>query len=149
MSNLAIEPIQRDPTEVDVLESRVRTVPNLLGRQTLWSVVSQPGSAFFVVRDTETDDEVGLLGVVNIKQGYFGEAHITFWDGKLNGKAAVCRDAARLVMESCSLHFLLTYIPEDLRAVIGFARKVGFIPLERRPGVETLVLFRKEPEKWE
>lgn len=138
-----VTPIHRDPTYVDELEEKIRTVPNFLSKsETLWSTISQAGSSFFEIKDC------GLVGIVNTRAGYYADAHITFWDGKLEGKEEVCRELATLLIEACRLHFLLTYIPERRLNLIGFASDVGFVPIKRSNGV-VMMSFFKERIKWE
>jgi hypothetical protein len=137
-----VRPLKRDPSYVDLLESHVRSVPNFLGKDTLWSLSSQVGSSFFEIGNC------GLVGVVNTHYGRFADAHITFWDGQLEGKEEVCKEVARFIIEACRLHFLLTYIPAGRTNLIAFAERLGFIKLEINNGVVLLGLF-KEKVKWE
>lgn len=138
----AVEPLVRDPEKVDEVETRLREVPNFLPEgQSLWGIVSQPDVAAFLV------DDVGALIVVNIKQSFYGECHVTFWDKKLEGREALCYTVAQMVMESASLRFLITYVPVNRQRLLTFAKKVGFRHIETSQDIAILALMREEP-KW-
>lgn len=143
----SVEPLKRKREFVEDLEAKMHTVPSLLdgADRSLWSLVSEPGSAFFTVASY---DYVGLIGITGATYGKYADAHITFWDRKLEDKAVVCKDVAAFIMESAGLELLLSHIPTNRKRLVEFAKVVGFETFRIDNGVTSLALL-KEKEKWE
>lgn len=121
VQNLNVRPLMRTQTDCARIESLMRTVPNFLPKdRTLFEFAQLPTSAFFIV------NEAGIVGALNIQQGGMADAHITFWDRKLEDKVIVCRCIADTIMEAAGLQGMITAIPSNRRRLIEFALSVGF-----------------------
>lgn len=68
-----------------------------------------------------TVDDVGLLIATEA-----GDVHIFFWDKRLRGREELCRSMAKVVMNILDKESVWTKIPSSERAVIAFAKRVGF-----------------------
>lgn len=95
----------------DSLESRGRTLPIELALREF----SRLDKLFWTV------DDVGLLIASEA-----GDVHIFFWDGRLRGREQLCRTMAGVVMNIFGKESIWTKIPSTERAVIAFAKRVGF-----------------------
>lgn len=85
-----------------------------------------------------TVDDVGLL-IATLA----GDVHIFFWDKRLRGREQLCRNMACVFMSIIQKDEVWTKIPEKERAVIAFAKRVGFKETENVEGLVTLI-FRRE-----
>lgn len=84
-----------------------------------------------------TVDDVGLL-IAN----QAGDTHIFFWDKRLRGREGLCKAMAQVAMEIFGRDSVWTSIPETERAVIAFAKRVGFVQEKSEDGLVTLRLGR-------
>ena len=85
-----------------------------------------------------TVDDVGLL-IAN----YAGDVHVFFWDKRLRGREELCRSMARVFMSIIERDSVWTQIPETERAVLAFAKRVGFEEVERENGLVMLIFWRR------
>lgn len=69
-----------------------------------------------------TVDDVGLLIASEA-----GDVHIFFWDKRLRGREGLCKSMAEVVLNTLGREYIWTTIPETERAVIAFAKRVGFV----------------------
>lgn len=72
-------------------------------------------------------DNVGTV-FLKPRSGFIAEVHITFWDGRLRGREAICLEIGRDFLKQRGLREgrFVTAIPADRAAVIAFAKRVGF-----------------------
>lgn len=84
-----------------------------------------------------TVDDVGLL-IANTA----GDVHVFFWDKRLRGREGLCRGMAHVFMAIIERSSVWTQIPEKERAVIAFAKRVGFEQTEIKDGLVTLIFRR-------
>lgn len=84
-----------------------------------------------------TVDDVGLL-IANKA----GDCHIFFWDKRLRGREGLCKAMANVVMEIFDRDSVWTSIPDTERAVIAFAKRVGFKEEKHEDSLITLRLGR-------
>jgi hypothetical protein len=68
-----------------------------------------------------TVDDVGLLIATEA-----GDVHIFFWDRRLRGREQMCKTMANVVMNILDREYIWTRIPVTERAVIAFAKRIGF-----------------------
>lgn len=68
-----------------------------------------------------TVDDVGLI-IANKA----GDVHIFFWDKRLRGRERLSKEMAKVIMDIFGRLDLFTEIPVSERAVIAFAKRVGF-----------------------
>lgn len=135
---------REDPEELERLEALLRSVPNFLPvGLSLADFVRQPGVVVVLI------DNVGMLAAESIIYGKFAQAHITFWDGKLEGRESLCEDIADFVMECAGLQFLLTTIPTNRKRLLEFAEGIGFRPVEVGTDKVVLALMNKRGIQWE
>lgn len=78
-------------------------------------------------------DDVGLI-IATVA----GDVHIFFWDKRLRGREQLCKIIARVIMEIFDRDFVWTEIPKTERAVLAFAKRIGFV--EQAVGTETITL---------
>lgn len=112
-------------------------VENFLRRDNPFSVLMNEGTVIFEV------DDVGMLLVGHMQYGFSASVHVTFWDKRLRGREKLCRGMAELVMTIAGLRFVWCAIPSRARAVLAFAKRVGFVPTREQNGVILLQLTRR------
>jgi hypothetical protein len=95
-----------------------------------FSILLDPENLFFTV------DNVGLIAVMPLNERAL-HCHIAFWDKRLRGREALCRNLAQFVVAITRKH-LVTAIPEGNRVVLAFARRAGFEVAHEANGVVTL-----------
>lgn len=82
-------------------------------------------------------DDVGLMFV-----SMAGDAHVFFWDKRLRGREEMARTMLRVSMTIFSLAEAWTTIPETERAVLAFAKRVGFKDQGTHEGLVKLTFER-------
>lgn len=86
-----------------------------------------------------TVDDVGLLFTDTS-----GHSHIFFWDKRLRGREGLCQDMAKVAMNIINKDSLWTEIPDIERAVIAFAKRIGFVENGSHDGLIKLRLTRRD-----
>jgi hypothetical protein len=85
-----------------------------------------------------TVDDVGLIIANRV-----GDVHIFFWDKRLRGRERMCKAMALVIMEIFDRTFVWTEIPKKERAVLAFAKRVGFKETAETRETVTLHLARE------
>lgn len=106
---------------------KLKQVKSFLDPENPYVVFLDRESLFFEI------DEVGLIAVCPW-DSTTQHCHITFWDGRLRGREGLCRTLAEFVVR-VSHKNLVTAIPADRRAVVAFAKRVGFTEVQNNNGV--------------
>jgi hypothetical protein len=70
-------------------------------------------------------DDVGVI-VLRVQSAAHGDVHVTFWDKRLRGREKLASSTADAIIKEKRLEYLETYIPKDSRAILAFAKRVGF-----------------------
>jgi hypothetical protein len=83
-------------------------------------------------------DDVGLI-IANKA----GDVHVFFWDKRLRGRESMCRAMVMVVCEFYDRDSVWTTIPITERAVIAFAKRVGFQEQSVSAGWVTLTCNRR------
>jgi hypothetical protein len=84
-------------------------------------------------------DDVGLI-IAN----QAGDVHVFFWDKRLRGREGMCRALVLIICEFYDRDFVWTKIPITERAVIAFAKRIGFQEKQSASaGLVTLVCNRR------
>lgn len=125
-----------DKTTAGILElvEKIQRAPNFF---------SDSGNPYLWLLDEKTMiyliDDVGTV-VIRPCRGYDGEAHVTFWDRRMRGREALCRQIGQdfLLQRGLSICSLFTAVPVDRRAVIAFSKRVGFQTVAVANGVEAM-----------
>lgn len=99
-------------------------------------------------KDTLTDpsleilrvDDVGVV-VLDDKQSEYGRVHITFWDKRLRGREYLCKRIAQVWIDKYRYDYVYTSIPSESRAVIAFAKRVGFDTIAEEDGFVHLIFY--------
>lgn len=100
---------------------KMHDVPNFLSKSNPYTELFDHRNLFFQV------DEVGLIAVINLPQyDRLRHVHVTFWDGRLRGREGLCKTLATWVVNLSNV-ILFTQIPEDRKALLAFAERVGFV----------------------
>lgn len=112
---------------------KLRKVENFLPKSNPYVMLLDPKNKFFEV------DNVGLIAVLTT-DGWtnLAHVHITFWDQRLRGREGLCRSLAEWVTRFTD-KVLFTQIPEDRRALVAFATRVGFVPQANIGPIRTLI----------
>lgn len=105
---------------VDAVEEQMKRVRNFLGRSNARRVFLNERSEFYLI------DDVGIIGAVGLLPGVSAHVHMTFWDGRLRGREVMARMIVGHLMISHQLGGAWTGVPKKHKAVIAFARRVGF-----------------------
>lgn len=111
-----------DPADALEVYDRVQKVQNLFGStlcaDTLRLLISCSDHFWRV-------DDVGVIYAAPL--GRTGaHVHITFWDKRLRGREQLCRELAARVVSACGYDTLWTAIPRASKAVLAFAKRIGF-----------------------
>jgi hypothetical protein len=128
----------RDEEWLREFETKAREVPNFFGNHSLLGAISQNGSVFFSVED------IGIIGVMNVRQGYLADAHMTFIKKPSAEIVDVCKEVADIIMACANLQMLVTAMPTNRVGLAKFAEAVGFVPVEKSRGILLLAKLRKE-----
>jgi hypothetical protein len=136
-----VRPMRQDPDELATVLRKVQEVRNLFGEMDCFKAIdnlSDPTKVYLLV------DSVGILCVA--PDGFGGaHVHITFWDRRLRGREGLCRGVAREIMSAMNLAHLWTAIPRASRAVLAFAKRVGFKETaSHNPAVAVLLLPQED-----
>lgn len=86
-----------------------------------------------------TVDDVGLLFASKA-----GDCHVFFWDKRLRGREGMCKSMAKIAMNILGRDDLWTQIPDTERAVIAFAKRMGFVEESSNDGVISLRMTRRD-----
>lgn len=121
-----VKTMTTDPRQVLVVYDSLKLVTNYLAKEkqlepTALISLLDPRFLHLLV------DDVGIIAVYPELPHPAAHVHITFWDKRLRGREELCRETARRVMQTLSLKYLWTAIPDGARATAAFARRVGFI----------------------
>lgn len=117
--------------------SKLAEVPNFLDQSDLFGVFFRPDTIFFEV------DDVGMLGIADMQYGQSASVHITFWDKRLRGREELCQKLADWITAIANLQFVWTVVPISSRAVLAFAKRIGFVVVREQNGVALLHYQRR------
>lgn len=107
------------PWATEMVE-KTSKVSNFLPKDNPFTVLLDNKNKFFQV------DNVGLIAVLHMEGYQLLHVHVTFWDGRLRGREGLCR-ALSIFVENMTEKFLFTQIPAEYRALIAFAKRVGYV----------------------
>lgn len=97
------------------------------------SLIYARGSRTFLV------DDVGMLHKGVLELDGYQDVHIAFWDRILVGRERLCRSMAELVASEAGRAGVWTAIPDDARATVAFAKRVGFVEYSKAETIVVLV----------
>lgn len=123
---------------IDFIFERLKGLPSMFSNQPLEDraqlVEMLDGDRYYYLVD-----DVGLIGIeLDFRDNQAAaHVHVTFWDRKLRGREAICREMCLWVMGTYGLDYLWTAIPTSFKAVREFARRVGFRYYDYHIGVTT------------
>lgn len=116
---------------------KMEKVPNFLDGRDPYEIFLRPENTFFLV------DDVGIMAVVDPQPQRCAHAHITFWDGRLRGREAMCAELADFVIRAAGYRYLFTGIPERAVKIIKFAERVGFKRIFSESGMAAMHYVRR------
>lgn len=82
-------------------------------------------------------DDVGLMFATMA-----GDVHVFFWDKRLRGREDLAKTMMLVSMGIFGLPEAWTTIPETERAVLAFAKRIGFTEQNRQDGLVKLTFAR-------
>ena len=130
--------VDRTPKNILEIVDKVVRVPNFLFKQLelTYSELLNYENALYQI------DDAGIV-FFKPRPPFTAEVHITFWDGRLRGREEICREIGRdfLIQRGIREGRFVTAVPHDRKAVIAFARRIGFkVSLSQDERVTVLVL---------
>lgn len=95
-------------------------------------------------------DSVGVIIQGPFRVRGMPDVHVCFWDKILFGREKLCRSIAQRLADQADAPGVFTAIPESSRAILAFAKRVGFDVVDTCEGIVNLVLITRcnQENKW-
>lgn len=85
-------------------------------------------STWLEVIEAGSNKQVGVMYLTGVNPGWDAEAHISFWDAKIQGREPLIWDAAEWAMDRYDLHRLTAEIPVEFSTFNRIVRgSLGFV----------------------
>jgi len=86
-------------------------------------------------------DDVGVMFKGPLEYEGLPDVHVVFWDRVLVGREAMCRHVAQQVAAVAATRGVCTAMPVEARAVLAFAKRIGFQEVYRGNSIVMLTLL--------